>query len=529
MQGYLTEEDEEDTDINGLDALLVEKDVDTVPSLPKWKRRLRDYREMIQSILGIRFVMFLIASQFLGKGILQKILRGMILPLFKPMVDAATLQLYTVVIVMPWAVKPLMGLASDLILIGGYNKRYWLVIGCSVGISSAGLLFLAYHLQSPLMLVFCLMGINAQVALYDLLSEGKYAEIRNANPKIGSDATTLVQGMNTAGALIATTFVGILADLNLFWILFIQALVLTVIPLVPTLLGWLPESRLVNASCIQIATGNQDAKIIWVVLFCGVSSIAAALLAALVTPLGGLVLSVVLLICSLVGCWLAFPAAILQVALYQVLTALAWPSMGSALDYFYTANPVCLPGGPNFDYSYYITYTGLVGTAISLVGVGLYQVLLSRLRFRPVLFLTTFFVILGGLSDLVLTMRWNLAWGISDKTAYMLGEAVLEPLLDMLNWIPASALIAMAVPKGMESSCFAFMAGISNFARMASDLSGSVIYTAAGIVTTDEACNFDALPALLIACHIVLPIMISVPAVFLIPNLEQTDSLTATH
>lgn len=493
------------------------------------KHKIVSYKHMMTDVLGVRFVVFLLFSQLLGKGMLSRIGRGVLLPLFKSLsVDAATLQVYTVAIMIPWATKPLMGLASDLVLLGGYHKRYWLVMAGIFGTVSLSMCVPAFYvLKSPVALLFCFFGANVQLAFYDLLSEGKYSEIRNENPHIGSDATTLVQGMNVTGALIAMSFVGIVADAGLYWVLFLIAALLAASALPPTLAGWLPEFRLVNASCVQLVSQEHirsQRKMIMVVLFCGIGSAAVSLLASLVTPVGGLVAAVVLLVASLAGCYVAFPEAIFQVALYQVLRTLARPSVGGALSYFYTADEACLPNGPGFSYSYYITYTGLVGTSISFAGVWLYQLTLSRMRFRPVLLLTTVLAVFGGLADLIITMRWNVMWGVSDKTAYMLGEAILEPLLEMMNWIPASALIAMAVPKGMESSCFAFMAGISNFSAMVSQISGSVLYKSVGVQTT-VPCNFEALPWLVLMCNVCLPLMIAVPAVWLVPNLKQTDRL----
>jgi len=201
------------------------------------KKRAQEYRYMLSDILGGRFVVFLLFSQLLGKGILNRTISNIPLPLFKSFgVDAASLQIYTVLIFIPWSIKPLMGLASDLILIRGYNKRYWLVLSCLVGTASAAMCFLAFKSQIPLALVFCFCGINVQIAMYDLLSEGKYSEIRNTHPQIGSDATTLVQAMTITGGLIAMSFIGVLADANLFWIVFIIAIVLAVSPLIPTLL-----------------------------------------------------------------------------------------------------------------------------------------------------------------------------------------------------------------------------------------------------------------------------------------------------
>jgi hypothetical protein len=159
---------------------------------------------------------------------------------------------------------------------------------------------------------------------------------------------------------------------------------------------------------------------------------------------------------------------------------------------------------------------------VGLSGTIVYHLLLSKLKFRPVLLITTLLVSLAGLSDLMIVRRWNVAWGIPDHVAYMVGEAVLEPLLGILNWIPVSALIALAAPKGMESTCFAFLAGLSNFARMMSELSGSMLIF---FTQNGQACDFSSLWWLVLSCHVSFPLIVGVAAVWLVPNMEQNEKV----
>ena len=94
----------------------------------------------------------------------------------------------------------------------------------------------------------------------------------------------------------------------------------------------------------------------------------------------------------------------------------------------------------------------------------------------------------------------------------------------MLNYIPATTLLSKVVPPGMESSAFAFMAGIFNFSNMISELSGALIFDAAGVKTT-LPCNFDSLWWLILICHVIAPIAVGVPAAWMIPNVFQTEEL----
>ena len=49
-------------------------------------------------------------------------------------------------------------------------------------------------------------------------------------------------------------------------------------------------------------------------------------------------------------------------------------SVDGALDFFYLAEPDCLPGGPAFSFSYYVTWANVVGSVFSILGVALFQV-----------------------------------------------------------------------------------------------------------------------------------------------------------
>ena len=487
-----------------------------------------DFKNRLLHILGWRFILFLVSSQMISKGLLSSVVESVMLPLFKNVahVDAATLQVYVMVVMIPWSVKPLIGLCSDTILVYGYNKRGWLIIGAFIGIISSSLLFATRG--NAIFMVLCFTGINFEIALFDLLSEGKYSEIRKANPIMKTDISIMVNAFQSIGTIVAVSFVGTLSDHGLYFVLFALATVFCTTPLVPTVLGWLPEARFVNAKFIQFIKTEilvRERVPIIVVAFCGVSGIVTSLVTTLATPMSGLITSAALLVACLAGSWYAFPSQITAVAFYQVIINLSQPVMGTALDYFYTASPECVPDGPHFSFVYFVTVTKTIGTVLGLLGVFFYKKVLSNLRYRRVLIITTIFGSLAGLSDLFIVTRTNIKLGISDNHAYLFGEAILEPFLGMLNWIPINALISIAVKDGMEASSFAFIAGLANFARMVSELNGSIIFSASGINTVPGQCDFSALPWLVLLCHILMPLTIGICASFLLPDIKQDENL----
>lgn len=110
--------------------------------------------------------------------------------------------------------------------------------------------------------------------------------------------------------------------------------------------------------------------------------------------------------------------------------------------------------GPNFDYTFYITVTGVIGSIVNFLGVILYQNFLSGWRFRPALILTLIVGSLASIIDLIIIKRWNIAIGIPDKVFFLFGNTIFENLVIILQSIPMSSIYAKISPPGMESAVF---------------------------------------------------------------------------
>lgn len=115
--------------------------------------------------------------------------------------------------------------------------------------------------------------------------------------------------------------------------------------------------------------------------------------------------------------------------------------------------------------------------------------------------------------------------GIPDKIFFLFGNAIFENLVIILQSIPMSAIYAKIAPPGMESAVFAYTVGIANFCGMVSSLIGSGVIKWSGMVTVGQNCDFEALPYLIVIFQILLPMLIGIPAIFLIPNVLQTEHL----
>ncbi len=490
------------------------------------RQNFTSYKTRLLTAFGGHFLLLLFITQCLLKGIVFAIVAEGMLPLFKDMgVGAIRLQVLGAVALAPWTIKPLFGIISDLVVLNGYHKRYWMIISAGVGI--VGAVFMVVQVPSPIALTFFLFMMNVEVAICDLLSEGKYAELMRLNPHTGSDIVTLVTGFQSIGAIIAMCLVGPMADLKLYRVTNIVALVMCVTPILPLLLGWMPEKRR-DGPYIMLDTREvaRNWKVIVVVAFTGLAAPATAAITAFAIKWVGLICSGVVLVVAVAGGYAWMPHRLIgHVALYQMLTAVSRISYGGPLSYFFLADEVCLPGGPHFSFKFYITVTGIVGAVTTLITVGIYQVVFSTWKYRNVLIFTSILSSLGGIFDFIIVMRWNLLIGIPDSWFFLIGDDVLHNLVTYLYWIPSSSIIGKVCPENMESCTYAYLAGVSNFATMVSTIAGAWLAELFGVVSSGENCNWDALPWLILGGHVLLVLVVSIPSAWLIPNVGQRENL----
>lgn len=507
--------------------------------LPSWE--LRDvvqypwlagkaYFVRVKRVFGVRMLAYVALVQLLLKGSANAVAWATVLPLFKNVlhVEATSLQLYSMVIAVPWAVKPLLGMASDYTVIGGFHKRPWLFGGLLCGLTCGASLYAAYYNRSAGGLAVCFAGVQMQIALFDLMTEASFSTVMRLHPYTGADVVTLMQGCHLTGSLLVTSFVGPLSDAGAFRALFAITLALCLVPLPMTVFNWLGEER-VSHECARLVERREERGQALVIGGAGVGAVLVAVLANTADPVWAAVMALLVAASCVLGAYAVFPRTVAALALYQVLTTLSRPGLVSALEYFYTADARCLPGGPHFSFAYLQTVVGIVSALCGLLGVVLYQWWLGGMRYRRVIWITTTLRAAMSFSDLWIVKRWNVALGVSDKAAYLLGEAMLEPVFVMLNYILGTVLVAKSVRPGMESSIYAFMAGVYNFAAVTARLVGALLYEAAGVRTVVEPgeahCHFAPLGWLIVVCYMLLPLAVGLPAAYLVPDIHQDQPL----
>jgi len=188
--------------------------------------------------------MWMLVSVYVGlKGYVCSVLRGSQLPLFQEYsdVDSNVYQAYVTVSMLPWAMKGLFGVASDMLAFGQYRKRYWGILAAVVGTVGVVCLNIIDVQENTRAVVGCFMLGHFEVAVVDLLMEGKYAELGRETPKHRGFYVSFVWACATGGGLVGSILVGVLADSG-----HIYSLLWTVVPfaaqvMIPFWLGWLPQ------------------------------------------------------------------------------------------------------------------------------------------------------------------------------------------------------------------------------------------------------------------------------------------------
>eukprot|EP01082_Thalassiosira_pseudonana_P008245 g7384.t1.1.5e17418a g7384 g7384.t1 contig24:494641-496655(+) len=440
----------------------------------------KSYFSTLSSFFSWKFLSWLGLINFAVTGGVFTLVMSLGLPLFKELgIDASRQQLYMTLIMSPWAMKPFIGVASDLFPIRGYNKRYFAIYSILIGLVGCVVLLVLYHSGTTSravdqgssavqhladIIVICFTAVSYESATLDILGEGKYSELMRKFPESGSSIISFKFGWALAGSIITQMYVGPLSDRGHWHVLFWIALALALSPLYPTIVGWLPEKKKTSEDpgITKVCPGVLfdkgsflQKKIPFIVIT--VSGLAGPLLAAVTTYADltiGLIASALMLVALALTTYFVFPRVVYNIILSVMLMSVSSPSIGSALSYFYTADEQCLPDGPHFNYTYYITLTGIVGSVVNFVAVVLYQSFMSTWRFRPALIFTIVVGSLAPIVDLIIVMRWNIKWGISDELFFLLGNAVFESLVTILIGIPMSSIFAKIAPPGMESAVY---------------------------------------------------------------------------
>jgi len=480
--------------------------------------------------VGYKLLVMLFFVQHILKGFVTSFSGAAVPYLYKSYsVAGPQVQIYSSVAKLPWAVKPVIGLISDVYPIFGYNKAPYVLLstlGGLIGMSCIGLL--PHDSLMPSGIATCLFFASLQLSSCDLLSEAKYAEKMKQKPAVGPTLLSYVWfGVNVAG-LFATLLSGVVVERSGPKVPFVVSILPCAAVLLPVCMGFFEEKKQTSDDiarvrqkfweqgetsllCMLMLTGTA------VLSFCGlvfqsvrINAIAAVVVGAIVLVSYSLVLSPII-------------AKVNAFALIQ--TSLAF-SIGGATFYFYTDTPEQFPEGPHFSPFFYNSVMGAMAVVFSLFGIWAYNSYMKGWKYRELLMIANVVYCVVSMLDVVFFLRLNKRIGLSDHV-FVLGAAVIESTVMQWMWMPQVVMLAYLCPTGMEATMYALPAGCHNLGNSIASNLGALMLEMLSVVPTgakNESKQFEKLwVASLIAS--VLPTLTILLLFKLIPDARQDENL----
>jgi hypothetical protein len=116
-------------------------------------RSVAGYFQELTRVYTGRFLALLTLVQLLLKGFVYITVGKGMFPIMRALnVEAERTQVYSNAATSPWAIKPLVGVLSDVLVIGGRRKKYFLLLATVVG--CAGAILLCFGVSKELVVTF---------------------------------------------------------------------------------------------------------------------------------------------------------------------------------------------------------------------------------------------------------------------------------------------------------------------------------------------------------------------------------------
>jgi folate/biopterin transporter len=443
-------------------------------------------------------------------------------------VNAARMQIYSGVVQLPWSIKPVFGLISDVFPIGGFKKRPYMLLTSIFGVASMlAIGMLPQGFLSINSIVVCMVVCTTQYSVCDLLSEAAYAERIQDNPKRGPCLVSYVWGGVTVMSTIAVALSGCIIDYDPRLAFSISAIAATTVFL-PLMGNYLQERKLTDDEVIdERARALQQKE---VCLLCGIMLLANVSLTFTGLAFDNVALNatvaVIFTLILLFSFTMLLTPVVAKFNAFQLLQSACSLSISSASFYFYTDSPEEYPEGPHFSIVFYSSVLGFIGSCMSLLGVFCYQRYMSKWRYRSLLLFTNIFLFVLSMMDVVMFSRINLKIGIPDH--YMvIGATISESLVAQWQWMPSVVILSYLCPQGLEATMYALLAGCASFGNIVANDLGALLLQLLECNpkgALGESRSYDNLwIAALISC--LMPLVVIAALFWLIPDAKQDEKL----
>lgn len=511
---------------------------------------------------GVKFTIWL-AAMYIGlKGFYAQYTTSSTVPFLRDILgfDSQVVGEISTFRKLPWSMKPGFALVSDILPIFGFKKRSYVFVFALMGtIASCCLVLSPVEVlagwEGKVAALF-FFSVNVYIAGTDILTQGKYTVMAKI---IGGSIVSFVIFSSNAAQMIVLGTIGYLNDINPRIPMMI-AMPFGIQMFIFASLNFMGDEKKDFGKCCGIdrellTKHSRTMKLAAVQVLCAVGLMAMTLWPGwkaygwgwpwLYNPFGPYLRLVYVIIFSIVIISMAFwalPTVVAKCNAYLYLCKIMQLSAGSAMTFFYTrprgANAVPCEGNPNFDYTFFQTYSGLMDKAVTLLGVVLFERYVRHWNARPAFWVTTLLTCLAGMFDIVCVERWNRdIFGVSDQVTYFFGSTCIEGLVETLDELPATLLISKLSPKDVETTVFAILMANTNLGGTISSYIAVDAQKLLGVNYSGKECtnprlefagmDLTALTWILILGDIILPLLTIPLTWLLIPDVPLESDFSA--
>ncbi|KAB2027862.1 hypothetical protein ES319_D05G061900v1 [Gossypium barbadense] len=389
-------------------------------------------------------------------------------------VQPSVVQLYIGLYYIPWIMKPVWGLLTDVFPIRGYRRRPYFVLAGVLGGVSALMVALIGNLPAALALS-CFIGIAAGMAIADVTIDACIAtnsiEVRSLAP----DMQSLCGFCSSAGALIGYSTSG-------FFVHHLGAqgalILMAIPPVFITVLGFVIYEM--RSPCLHPEKQKK--------------------MGTLGVAVKGMYQTI------------KFPQ-VWKPSLYMYLSLALSISTHEGQFYWYT-DP---KAGPGFSQES-VGAIYAIGAMASMVGVLIYHKTLKDIPFRNLLFFAQLLYGASGMLDLIFILRWNLVLGIPDYF-FVITEECISRIISRIRWIPMIVLSTRLCPLGIEGTFFALLMCIDSLGSLTSKWGGGMVLHVFHVTRTD----FTNLWLVILIRNILR--IATLGLIFLVPKADPSDAL----
>mmetsp|Transcript_9453 Transcript_9453/g.19960 ORF Transcript_9453/g.19960 Transcript_9453/m.19960 type:complete len:564 (+) Transcript_9453:71-1762(+) len=485
----------------------------------------------LEVTFGTRYLIMLATAQWFVKGFMWAFVHTSVEWVYRDMgVPGPQMQIYRAVAWLPWSMKPVFGVLSDMVPIMGYRKTPY-ILAVSVA-ASAALAHLWSTETSIWATTMCLFVTQMQIAVCDLLTEATYAERMRQQPDQGPNLVLFVWAGINFGSLMATSTVGSILSYGGPRLLYLFALPFSLSVIVPTAANFMNEQPM-DDHAIKVVRDRMflQKEVLVLVGLVGASTVCLVLAGLLgVSVYASGILGVFLGLVVLAALITLFRPEIGMATAFFVIQTCMTVSIDGASFYFFTDDAKAFPDGPHFSAWFYTSGTGIIAGIFNFVGMLLYNKFAKSWRYHSLIFTANIvWCVCNACAALVYT-RYNLSVGIPDRT-FVITSTLLRSIVDQWLWIPAVVLMSQMCPRGMEATMFALVAGCHNLGSTVASYLGAMVIEfigadASGVAGDGPKFQYLWAAALLQA---LAPMLTVALLPYLVPNASQMEPLLSSH